>query len=99
MVERDKCGGEGGDQASDEGGGCGCLLGREREGSRNQEEVDFLAYFRPDFLPPQAMKPTPIYNGWNRVILSTHRKTFSHRFGWEGSQPLIQSVHRELSNL
>jgi len=50
---------------------------REREGGRNREETDFLAYFRPDLLLPQTLKSTFIYRQWKRAILSTLGKNFS----------------------
>jgi hypothetical protein len=31
---------------------------KQRESGRNREEADFLAYFGPDFLLPQAIKST-----------------------------------------
>jgi hypothetical protein len=55
--------------------------GKHRESGRNREEVDFLAYFGPDFILPQAMKSTSIYRRWKREIFSTQEKTF---------QPLIR---------
>jgi hypothetical protein len=56
--------------------------GREREertlaGRKNRGEADFLAYFRPDFLLPQAIKSTSIYRRWKRAILSTMEKNLS----------------------
>jgi hypothetical protein len=76
----------------------------EREG--NEENVGwepgndwFLADFGPDFLLAQAMKCTLIYRRWKRDIVSLMVPNHGLWFGWEGSQPLVQSVHCELSNL
>jgi len=45
---------------------------RENVGwKKNRGEADFLAYFGPDFLLPQAIKSTSIYMRWNREISST----------------------------
>jgi hypothetical protein len=44
---------------------------RENVGwKKNRGEADFLAYFGPDFLLPQAMKSIYIYRKWKRVIFS-----------------------------
>jgi hypothetical protein len=43
---------------------------KNRESGRNREESDFLAYFGPDFLLPQAIKSISIYMRWKRVISS-----------------------------
>jgi hypothetical protein len=51
--------------------------GREREGGRNWEEADFVAYFGPSFLLPQGLKSTSIYKRWKWAILSTLGKNFS----------------------
>ena len=50
--------------------------GREREErtlleEKNRGEADFLAYFGPDFLLPQAIKSASIYKRWKRAISST----------------------------
>jgi hypothetical protein len=50
---------------------------KNRESGRNREEADFLAYFGPEFLLPQAIKSTSIYRQWNREIFSTLEKNFS----------------------
>jgi len=76
--------------------------GRERERKKLLKQgrgAGFLADFRPDFLFAQAMKCTPIYKRWKMDILSLMVPNRGLWFGWEASQPLIQSVHRELSNL
>ena len=49
----------------------------EKKSCINREEADFLAYFGPDFLLPQAMKSTTIYRRCKREILSILRKNFS----------------------
>jgi hypothetical protein len=51
---------------------------KQRESGRNREEADFLAYFGPDFLLFQAIKPASLYRRWKRVISSTPGKNFSH---------------------
>jgi hypothetical protein len=50
---------------------------REREGGRNWEEADFVAYFGPSFLLPQGLKSTSIYRRWKWAILSTLGKNFN----------------------
>jgi hypothetical protein len=50
---------------------------KQRENCRNREGADFLAYFGPDFLLPQAIKSTSIYRRWKREIFSTMEKNFS----------------------
>jgi hypothetical protein len=50
---------------------------KNRESGRNREDADFLAYFGPDFILPQAIKSTSIYRRWKRAILSTLEKNFS----------------------
>jgi hypothetical protein len=59
----------------------------------------FLADFGPDFLLTQAMKCTPIYRRWKRDNVSLMVPNRGLWFDCKGSQPLVQSVHRELSNL
>jgi hypothetical protein len=68
------------------------------ESGKNREEADFLAFFGPDFLLPQAIKSTSIYRRWKRAIFSTMETDFSLRFRWEGFQLLAQSRHGALSN-
>jgi len=43
----------------------------EEENLQRERKAGFLAYFRPDFLLPQAMRSTSIYRRWKRVISST----------------------------
>jgi len=45
------------------------------------------------------MKCTPIYRRWKINILPVMVPNRGLGFGLEASQPLIQSVHRALSNL
>jgi hypothetical protein len=61
------------------------LVGGWKGGEREGEKMAgkkwggggwFFVIFRPYFLHAQAMKSTPIYKGWKRVILSTREKTF-----------------------
>ena len=59
----------------------------------------FFTDFGPDFLLSQAINGASIYIWWKRVISSTPGLNFSHWFSWEGSQPLAQSRHPELSIL
>jgi hypothetical protein len=58
-----------------------------------------LADFGPDFLLLQAMKYTAIYKRWKMNILSLMVPNLSLWFGWERSQPLVQSRYGTLSNL
>jgi hypothetical protein len=59
----------------------------------------FLTDFGPDFLLAQAMKCTLNYRRWKRDNVSLMVPNHGLWFDWKGSQPLVQSVHRELSNL
>ena len=43
----------------------------KREDSAEIRKAGFLAYFGPDFLLLQAIKPASIYRRWKRVISST----------------------------
>jgi hypothetical protein len=43
----------------------------KREDSAETGKAGFLAYFGPDFLLLQAIKPASIYRRWKRVISST----------------------------
>jgi hypothetical protein len=43
----------------------------KREDSAETGKAGFLAYFGPDFLLLQAIKPASIYRPWKRVISST----------------------------
>jgi hypothetical protein len=58
-----------------------------------------LANFVPNFLPFLAMESTLIYKGWKMDILYLIVPNRGLWFGWNGSQPLVQSVHCELSYL
>jgi hypothetical protein len=44
---------------------------KKREDSGETRKAGFLAYFGPDFLPLQAIKPASSYRRWKRVISST----------------------------
>jgi len=74
---------------------------REGEGEKKIAKtggkgVGFLADFEPDFLPSQGMKCTRIYRRSKRNNLYLMVPNRGFWFAWEGSQPLVQSVHREL---
>jgi len=72
---------------------------KNRESCRNREEADFLAYFGPKFLLPQAIKSTSIYSRWKRAIFSTQGKNFQPLIRLGRIQRLAQNRHGTLSNL
>jgi hypothetical protein len=44
---------------------------KKRDDSGETRKAGFFAYFGPDFLPLQAIKPASIYRRWKRVTSST----------------------------
>ena len=94
------CGGAGGGEAC---GGSGWWLeqrgerGREKY-CRNEAERLVFSDFWTQFLLSQVINGASIYKRWKRIISSTPGQNFSPRFGWEGSQPLVQSSVPELTS-
>jgi hypothetical protein len=95
------CGGAGGGEAC---GGSGWWLeqrgerGREKYYKNGAERLVFFLIFGPNFLLSQVINGASIYRWWKRIISSTPGQNFSPRFGWEGSQPLVQSSVPELTS-
>jgi hypothetical protein len=90
----------------EEKGVCGGLQGlkrrwREKEGSNAgwKRKQRSKLIFEPPILLAQAMKCIPTYRRWKRDILFLMVPNCGLWFGREASQPLVQSVHRKLSNL
>jgi len=90
----------------EEKGFCGVFNGWRRGGEREKRNVQkpekklvFLLTLDPIFSSLTPWTPPPFIDSGRGKSCLHRGKLFNPWFGWEGSQPLAQSRHSELSNL